>query len=577
MDALPDLELAAVYDAARRQARIAVGARYSLIHFPPERLGAPEHWLVEVTVDSKPLGLLVLVPATFPDRLPKVYLAIDFDIEPGRVPHLGRDKLVCTFDESSVLPNPDLPGDVALAVIDRAQYLLSRGLAGINRADVADELTAYWPDEGASIFSSVRLEPPHRDVRRLEAAGSRGLVTVVCDDEPEGRELLRSLTGAEPSSVEQVPYLHLETLKSGDLPRTNGEIVSWCAASDGAKAALVKGYSHQRPSALVIASVPIGTGRAVVAWRHERLEGSVPGFRSGHVPPLLELERDGKNRAVSRVAVNLLDAPRLQARTVGTAIPRFAATVIGCGALGGLAAEHLGRAGASSLHLLDPDTLGVENIARHVCGLSDVGRYKVDALADYIRQHTTGIAVVPGRQDALELLLGTPGALESSDLTIVAIGNTTAERRLNDMAFRGALGRAVAFCWIEPHGLAGHVLLLRPGNPGCLDCTLDAEYRYAYRVVADPRRLERRETGCQSTYVPYGWAAAAAFVAAATIRTISWLRDGSGPLRLSWIGELSAADALGIELTNERGNGATVSLSEMTINPRTDCPVCRRP
>lgn len=577
MAALPELELGAVYDAARRKARIAVGARYSLVHWPPERLGAPEHWLVEVTVAGKPLGLIMVVPATFPDRLPKVYLAVDCDIEPGRVPHLGKDKLVCTFDESSALPNPDLPGDVALAVVERAQDLLSRGLAGINRADVADELAAYWPDDGASVYSSVRLEAPHRDVCRLEAEGPRGLVTVVSEDEAEGRTLLRSLTTEEPSSVGQVPYLHLETLKSGDLPRTNGEVVSWCAATAGAKDTLVTGYGRQRPSALAVASVPVGAGRAVVAWKHERLQGSVPGFRAGHVPPLIELERDGKNMPVSRVAVNQLDAPRLQARAVGTPIPGFAAGVIGCGALGGLAADHLARAGATSLRLFDPDMMGVENSLRHVCGLADVGRCKVDAVADHVRSHATQIEVATTCRDVLEVMLG-DGAqvLGSPDLTIVAIGNTTVERRLNGLAVNGALGKAVAFIWVEPHGLAGHAILVRPGMPGCFECCLDPRFRFIRRVVANPEALERREVGCQSTYLPYGWMAASGFMAVAMARALAWRAGDTGPLQMTWVGDLAGAANLGVELEEEWRDAAQFSTHERAMEPRADCPVCSR-
>jgi molybdopterin/thiamine biosynthesis adenylyltransferase len=58
------------------------------------------------------------------------------------------------------------------------------------------------------------------------------------------------------------------------------------------------------------------------------------------------------------------------------------AAVIGCGSLGSVAAEQLVRAGVPRLTLIDPDRVEVHNLTRTVFGLDDVGRPKVDALAD---------------------------------------------------------------------------------------------------------------------------------------------------------------------------------------------------
>ena len=57
----------------------------------------------------------------------------------------------------------------------------------------------------------------------------------------------------------------------------------------------------------------------------------------------------------------------------------------GCGSVGSLAALDLARSGVGRFLLIDPDLLAIENLCRHQCGLADVGRRKVDAVAERIR------------------------------------------------------------------------------------------------------------------------------------------------------------------------------------------------
>jgi len=60
------------------------------------------------------------------------------------------------------------------------------------------------------------------------------------------------------------------------------------------------------------------------------------------------------------------------------------AIISGCGSVGSLVALELARAGVGRFLLIDNDVLAYQNICRHQCGISDVGKYKVDALRDRI-------------------------------------------------------------------------------------------------------------------------------------------------------------------------------------------------
>ncbi|MEA2600679.1 MAG: molybdopterin-synthase adenylyltransferase [Acidobacteriota bacterium] len=58
--------------------------------------------------------------------------------------------------------------------------------------------------------------------------------------------------------------------------------------------------------------------------------------------------------------------------------------ISGCGSVGSLVALELARAGVGRFLLIDHDVLAYHNLSRHQCGVSDVGRFKVDAVRDHI-------------------------------------------------------------------------------------------------------------------------------------------------------------------------------------------------
>jgi molybdopterin/thiamine biosynthesis adenylyltransferase len=63
-----------------------------------------------------------------------------------------------------------------------------------------------------------------------------------------------------------------------------------------------------------------------------------------------------------------------------------AAIIVGCGSVGSTCAHLLVRAGVQNFILVDTDTLEIHNLSRHMCGMSDLGRYKTDAVRDLIHE-----------------------------------------------------------------------------------------------------------------------------------------------------------------------------------------------
>jgi molybdopterin/thiamine biosynthesis adenylyltransferase len=110
-------------------------------------------------------------------------------------------------------------------------------------------------------------------------------------------------------------------------------------------------------------------------------EGRLIGF---HTPEGLTFVVDGRPCKVERYSLTRDVFSRNAGILESGRLLECRAIFSGCGSVGSLAALELARAGVGKFVLTDPDVLAYHNLCRHQCGISDVGRHKVDALRDRI-------------------------------------------------------------------------------------------------------------------------------------------------------------------------------------------------
>src|ERR1700733_11747217 len=68
--------------------------------------------------------------------------------------------------------------------------------------------------------------------------------------------------------------------------------------------------------------------------------------------------------------------------------------IAGCGSGGASVALQLVMSGVRNFTLIDRDILGPENVIRHVCGRSFIGRKKTDAVAEVLRDRNPDVKIV---------------------------------------------------------------------------------------------------------------------------------------------------------------------------------------
>ena len=142
--------------------------------------------------------------------------------------------------------------------------------------------------------------------------------------------------------------------------------------------------------------------------------------------------------------------------------------VIGLGSGGSLGVLELAKTGVGNFILVDFDRLGAHNISRHVCGLSDVGRFKTRAMRDAIWQHHPEASVtcyesdVTQDEDLLESIVG------SSDLVFVATDNEISKYMINEACLAATV--PAVYGGVYERAFAGEIVRIVPGESGCYTC-----------------------------------------------------------------------------------------------------------
>ena len=168
------------------------------------------------------------------------------------------------------------------------------------------------------------------------------------------------------------------------------------------------------------------------------------------------------------------------------------ALIVGCGSVGSLVARELAHAGVGRFYLVDDDVLKLHNVCRHQLGLRDLGRYKVDAVADDIRNINPAARVQTfvGKLEQVALT-----ELEALGADGIVVG--TADSRLaNAAANRVAAHLEVPFvaigCWSRCH--AGEVFFWSPEGKTPM-------YHVAFAgLLAEAKALETENRDAHSHY-----------------------------------------------------------------------------
>jgi molybdopterin-synthase adenylyltransferase len=141
--------------------------------------------------------------------------------------------------------------------------------------------------------------------------------------------------------------------------------------------------------------------------------------------------------------------------------------IAGCGSGGGSVALHLVMSGIRNFTLIDKDTVGVENVIRHVCGRRYIGWKKVDAVGDVLLDRNPKANIAKIAADIMNCP-NLDAEIAKADVVVLATDNEPTRYMVNDLCVRTRTPFVVGRVFTR--GIGGEAFAYRPPDGACLAC-----------------------------------------------------------------------------------------------------------
>ncbi|WP_306232103.1 HesA/MoeB/ThiF family protein [Agrococcus beijingensis] len=315
------------------------------------------------------------------------------------------------------------------------------------------------------------------------------------------------------AAVEIGHDIRSSTLPSRDYLALNGVNASfdgqWLRAPEPGDATSLH-LQHLLLARRPLAAIPIDVFRDLVAGVRD--PGNKRGFLITHdpqLPPELRdlgcpefagwtIERTGVRPLPLQIEPECFGIEQLAATWPVERMSTIRVLLVGCGSIGSAAAEALASVGMGTIDLVDPDRFLWHNMIRHSLAKESVGRFKVDAMREHLRERWPHTTVHPHREDVVEDAHTVRQLFKEADVVICAADGIAPRRVVSHLARRAGVPSVLA-CVLE-HGAVGELLRLRPtprfgcllcmraalANEGAMDAEADQELGYGTGSTHQP-------------------------------------------------------------------------------------------
>jgi len=228
--------------------------------------------------------------------------------------------------------------------------------------------------------------------------------------------------------------------------------------------------------------------------------------------------------------------------------------ILGCGSVGSFLSMEVAKGGTDKIMLMDNEILAPENVVRHLCSLDDASKElkKVITVESVIRNKFPKINCISCDDDILEYLHKKECKFNNYDIIVSCVGNLSVERRLDFAVKHNIFCKDLIYLWVEPYAIAGHILYIPRNKAGTLKEHFTDKGDFKYSVLNNAFVFSRRETGCQSSFIPYSSDELEQFVIYAG-KIINELIGESykESVLYSWLGNLRMAYEKGLTINNK--------------------------
>jgi len=577
------------FEASRQRAFNRVSKCYSaevaLRQKGTPRNGCIEKWEVEVEVvaanNLEVLCLEVQIPYDFPLSLPRIYLQGEDRERLFPLPHVDASGFICTFDSATTTPNPNAPSEIVLKCIQQATRIIETGIEGTNQSDFDNEFLAYWGD--GNVLRGISLIPEDGglpdQVFYMRLTDALGRFKHMLHSGGEHAENLKAhLDDQEIGFSEQAAfYAGCLPISTPPFRLSNRKATELIGEQGGDLLADFKRYvnecgTDQRP--VVVFSKQLHERVVHQAWLHAIPNTNRDGFRKGKLKPFIALRDFEGSSKVRRIHTETFTPDRLRRRSASDDLLAgrpLSVLVAGLGSIGSHLTQLLRSGPVRAFHFIDPDVLSAENAGRHLLGLSHVGTKKAVAMQRRVCNADPTMTVsATSDQSLAEAVNLDPQPFEDADCVFIAIGDTPSELWFDNAIQAGVVSTPTFFLWVEPYLAGGHCVYINPDDEGSLAGLFDDGY-YRFNVISreayDSHVFTKRESGCQTTFVPYSSASVVLFLSSLLPGLLRMLSDLSATesCSMTWTGDLSSLSKMDISVSSHAKQQASGTLVTRTL------------
>lgn len=499
---------------------------------------------------------------SFPYSFPKIYLLEEFYNKIKPIPHINDEGFICTFDSNVVIPNPNRPGELLYACIQKAQNIIIDGIQKSNSVDFLNEFRAYWDIESSKKSQCWILSIGEKSGLLFYYYDSFTMRYYVAIDKRQIVDFLLCCknTIVPETSIKRCVYLEFSDNWYPPYPKTNREMYFKVKSDNKVYSTYNKYLKNRIDTSLVLFSQKIGDEKYYESWIHSPVSPPKKGLKIGKILTgyVYTCGKDSKNE-VELMRTFEFDRNRIFFRGGDGKSFNIKPVVIGCGSVGSYLIQELSNMGVEKYTLIDSDVLNSENIARHMCGADCVGTYKVEAIKRALICHYPYIECDAFNMDAFNLI-DDPSIIKNSNCIFVAVGSRPMELKVMEWIRNGIISLPVVILWVEPYAISGQALIINSMKE-CESLIFDSELKFKFSVIEDGNKYVKREAGCQSTFFPYSALELKKFL----LNFLDYFANQfdmkeTGIFLYTWAGRLSWARKQNIKLT-----GNWLAKSDQTI------------
>ncbi|AYV11521.1 MULTISPECIES: E2/UBC family protein [Shewanella] len=458
-------------------------------------------------------------------ELPKPYL-IGFPegFSNQLVPHINHEGYLCYVEQMEADWDPNHLGPLYTAIDEQICTTLcnsmSRRDGAESDAEIEPEFASYWDGQ----YKAFLLSRPTKDKQLWYAVTGKESVVYSDDQATEFASWMeRRNLADEPVQKYPAHYLRVRPSKLAGVawpPCNLGQVLDWLGNVDNPTRSKLIDCLIEEPGSThlfvmdVAGQEMIGVfvqlnKSAVALAAHNRKRRRRPA--RSYKQLIIALSGKQACERFHRIEIENAEAKWILSRNnpnpeQGNLSDKKIA-LIGCGTIGGYAADLLMRSGAGCgrgfLHVFDPDTMKPQNAGRHILGTQAFGQNKAEAMATKLRHDCHLVTNIEGKGEVFPITIQ---ALRAFDFVIDVTGRPPISKRLaavirmlpqNDrpMLIHG---------WNDGNGRMSKVLI--DDGSGCYGCLISDPAFYTNeqdrRLEGIDRRKETR-TSCGNTYTPY--------------------------------------------------------------------------